>query len=268
MWLYVADKGVTTLSEMRIYADESGTHGGDWLVIGMLFVPDHGQLHSALCAAKEQKQYLNTGIRKARYKETHFANLKSPRDAETAQSWIDCFLASQSVFRSVIIDWSIYDGRYFGGPFEPDALKKRRAYKKWAEMLLQPELAGLRNARFYLDRLRILYGYDVIRSLEDRFQRDEHGETLSRPRITEFQATESWKDANQCLQLCDLLVGCVYQTLVPSKNPVKLRVMSHLYEGLKTHGVRDSKPGYWRGFGGNVRKHFSKFSQWFWKPTE
>jgi hypothetical protein len=29
---------------------------------------------------------------------------------------------------------------YFGDPFEPDALKKRRAYKKWAEMLLHPEL--------------------------------------------------------------------------------------------------------------------------------
>jgi len=60
----------------------------------------------------------------------------------------------------VVIEWAIFEGRHFGGPFEPDALKKRRAYKKWAEMLLQPEVGALTNAQFYLDRLRILYGYD------------------------------------------------------------------------------------------------------------
>jgi len=256
------------LSDIRIYADESGTHGGDWLVIGMLFVPDHGQLHSDLCAAKEKIQYFNGGPRKARYKEIHFAELKSLRDAEFSEAWIDCFLTSSSVFRSVVVEWAIFEGRYFGGPFEPDALKKRRAYKKWAEMLLQPEVGALRNARFYLDKLRILYGYDVIRSLKERFQHDEYGEVRSRPRIKEFQATESWKDANQCLQLSDLLTGCVYQSLVPSKNPVKLQVMNYLYKKLEAHGVKGRAPGYWRGFGSSTRKHFPKFSDWFWKPTE
>lgn len=253
---------------MRIYADEAGTHGGDWLVIGMLFVPDHGTLHSDLCAAKEKAKYFNGGPRKARYKETHFAKLKSPRDGEIAEAWIDIFLASGSIFRSVVVEWSIFEGRHFGGPFEPDALKQRRAYKKWTELLLQPEIGGLTNASFYLDKLRILYGYDVIRSLKERFQHDEHGEILSRPRIKEFQATDSWKDANQCLQLSDLLTGCVYQSLAPSKNPVKLRVMNHLYKRLEAHGVKGKAPGYWRGFGNNIRKHFPKFSEWFWRPAE
>ena len=253
---------------MRIYADEAGTHGGDWLVIGMLFVPDHGQLHSDLCKVKEHHKYFNGGSKKARYKETHFAEFKSPRDAEVAEAWIDSFLASRSIFRSVVVEWSIFDGRYFGGPFDPDALKKRRAYKKWAEMLLQPELGTLTNAQFYLDRLRILYGYDVIQSLKERFQYDEYGEIRARPRIKEFQATDSWKDSNQCLQLSDLLTGCVYQSLVPSKNPAKLRVMSYLYEKLKAHGVKDKSPGYWRGFGSSTRKHFPRFSEWFWRPAE
>ena len=177
-------------------------------------------------------------------------------------------MASGSDFRSVVVEWAIFEGRHFGGPFEPDALKKRRAYKKWAEMLLQSEVGALRDARFYLDRLRILYGYDVIRSLKERFQHDEYGEVLPRPRIREFQATESWKDANQCLQLCDLLVGSVYQSLVPSKKPAKLRVMNHLYKKLEAHGVKGRTPGYWRGFGSSTRKHFNKFSEWFWKPTK
>jgi len=234
----------------------------------MLFVPDHGQLHSDLCAAKEKAQYFNKGSRKARYKEIHFADLKSSRDAEVSEAWIDCFLSSGAVFRSVVVEWAIWEGRYFGGPFEPDALKKRRAYKKWAEMLLQPEVGALTNAQFYLDKLRILYGYDVILGLKERFQHNEYGEVLSRPRIKEFQATESWKDANQCLQLGDLLTGCVYQTLVPSTNPAKLRVMNYLYKKLEAHGVKGRAPGYWRGFGSGVRKHFTKFSEWFWKPTD
>jgi hypothetical protein len=253
---------------MRIYADESGTHGGDWLIIGMLFVPDHGQLHSDLCAVKERLKYFNQGRRNARYKEIHFAALKSQRDAEVSEAWIDHFLGSRSIFRSVVIDWSIYDGRHFGNPFDPDALKRRRAYKKWAEMLLQPEVGALTNAQFYLDKLRILYGYDIAQHLKERFQLDQRGEVRARPRIREFQATESWKDANQCLQLSDLLTGCVYQSLAPSTNPVKLRVTNYLYEKLQAHGVKGRAPGYWRGFGSHVRKHFPKFSEWFWRPVE
>lgn len=255
------------MSEIRIYADESGTHASDWLIIGMLFVPDHGRLHSDLCGVKERVGYFNQGQQSARYKEVHFADLRSPRDRTVAEQWVDCFLASRAFFRCVVVDWSIYDGRYFGGPFEPDALKKRRAYKKWTEMLLQPEIVGLRNARFFLDRLKILYGYDVVVGLKERFQHDGHGEVLPRPRIIEFQATESWKDANQCLQLCDLLTGCVYQSLVPSSNDIKLRCMRHLYSRLEAHGVKGWQPGYWRGFGTSVRAHFPKFSQWFWRPS-
>jgi hypothetical protein len=44
----------------RIYVDESGTHSDHWLIIGMLFVPDHGPLHSALCKVKDDHGYLNT----------------------------------------------------------------------------------------------------------------------------------------------------------------------------------------------------------------
>jgi len=103
----------------------------------------------------------------------------------------------------LVIDWTIWDGKYFGDPFEPDALKKKRGYKKWAEMLLHPELKGMggrpsiTNAAFYLDRLGLMYGYDVVSHLEDRFTRN--------------YVADSWKDAIQGLQLCDLLTGCLSQ---------------------------------------------------------
>jgi len=36
----------------RLYIDEAGTHGGRWLVIGVLVVPAHAALHNALVRIK------------------------------------------------------------------------------------------------------------------------------------------------------------------------------------------------------------------------
>ncbi len=125
----------------------------------MLLVPDHGPLHSALCSVKEDQKYFNGKLdRKARYKETHFAEFKKNRDAVMAKAWIDRFTASTAVFRCVVIDWRIYQGKFFGDPFEPEALKKRRAYKKWAEMLLQPEVAKVKDAHQCLQLCDLLTG--------------------------------------------------------------------------------------------------------------
>lgn len=255
---------------MRIYADESGTHDADWLVIGMLFVPDHGTLHGKLAKEKERIGYFNRSPKySSKFKETHFAQFRSRRDLEVGTAWIDRFLESSSFFRSVVVNWSQFQGRFFGGPFESDALKKRRAHKKWAEMLLQPEISVIRNGIFIHDHLKALQGYDVVDHLKDRFCLDEMGHPRSNPRIRTFQAARSWTDANQCLQLSDLLVGCISQALNPSTNQVKLSVRDYLYEGLTRHGVAEGKsPGYWRQFGDHVRKHHSKFSQWFWDPKK
>src|SRR5882672_3630857 len=190
---------------MRIYADESGTHRGNWLVIGMLFVPDHHLLHPALCKTKDALRYFNTTRKRAKYRETHFAKFQSLIDVEVSKKWIDEFCLSSAYFRSIVVDWRTYQGRYFGDPFEAESLKKRRAYKKWAEMLLQPEVSGFSGAQYFHDRLDIIHRYDFITHFRERFTKDEyHGRS---PWIREYQAVDSWKDAHQCLQLCDLLVG-------------------------------------------------------------
>jgi len=258
---------------VRIYVDESGTHGSSpWLVIGILFVPDHGMFHSELCGTKESQEYFNASPqRNARYKETHLADFKSHRDRNVALAWIKAFFTHGCYFRSIVIDWSIWQGQFFGGPFEHDALKKRRAYKKWTEMIIHQETPYLRDATLYLDALHVLHGYDLLEHLKDRFTRNYQGTT---PWISEFQVTDSWRDANQCLQLADLLTGCVYHTLVPAGPQTKRSLLrdqtaSHLYDGLREFGVRDSAPSFWRGYHKNtLTKHFPKFSEWFWRPEK
>jgi hypothetical protein len=258
----------------RIYVDESGTHGGDWLVIGMLFVPNHGPLHSDLCAVKENLGYLNQNSRfKARYKETHLTKFRHDRDVRVAKAWIDAFVKHPCYFRSIVIDWSIWNGSYFGDPFEPAALKKRRAYKKWAEMLLQPELSAratgytIRGASLHLDRLLILQGYDVIDHLRERFTNTNYEGAVQQ--ISKFQHEESWKDANQCLQLADLLTGSVYQSLNPAKSALKQETLAYLEHSLRPFGVRKMSAGFWRQYeSASLRNHFPKFSCWFWRPTD
>lgn len=256
------------MTKPRIYVDESGTEAdSEWLLIGALFVPDHGPLHSALCAVKSKRHYFNKDQkRKARFKELHFSEFNTKRDLDVFADWVDIFLQHSCYFRSIVVAWSLWDGKYFGDPFEPEALKKRRAYKKWAEMLLHPEVKQLRNASLYLDRLRICYGYEVLAELEDRFVPE--GYLGSSPRIRDFKPAASWKDANQALQLADCLLGCVRQKLVPSSNARKLAATNILYEKLQSVGVKKRDASYWRGYDPKtLTKHFPKFSEWYWKPT-
>jgi hypothetical protein len=262
------------LAEFRIFVDESGTHALDYLIIGMLFVPDHGTFHKRLIGVKDSLGYYNSKKGRkssAKYKETHMAEFKRQSDLDVVDGWMDVFLTSDAWFRCIVVDWDIWQGKYFGGPFEPDALKKRRAYKKWAEMLLQPEfsspLAGkkpIRNAGLFLDRLLITYGYEVLEELKDRFTSGYQGAT---PFIRSFQHTASWKDANQALQLCDVLVGAQYQELVPSQNQFKLQARDLVARKLQTVGVDRLAAGFWKQWHlSTIRQRLPKYSAWFWQP--
>jgi hypothetical protein len=251
----------------RLYIDEAGTHGGRWLVIGLLVVPDHPALHNSLVRVKHELGFFNTKpSRKDRLRETHLAAFRRKSDLAVAKEWIDQFMAHGCYYRCVVVDWEIWEGRYFGDPFEADALKKRRAYKKWLEMLLQPEVKKHKGAGLFLDRLIICHGYEVLDELATRFTKNYEGGT---PWVKSFQHADSARDAHQCLQLCDLITGCVYQSLVPSTNGYKTGARDHLYKGLQSAGVKSSDPSYWRGYDkSSLETHFPKFSEWFWRPSE
>ena len=257
----------------RIYIDESGTHKEEgWLLIGMLFVPQHGPLHNALCAVKDAEEYFNTSPkRNARYREVHFTKLRTERDVRVCQAWIDCFLEHQCHFRALAFDWSMWDGHYFGDPFDPAALKKRRAYKKWCELLLQPEISSpldgvpIRGAELFLDRLRIAYKYDVLDHLEERFAPPEH--FRGKPFFNRLTHTNSWRDANQCLQLTDLLLGCLHQSFNPSDREAKRKVRDYLEGRLEPQGVKRLTPGFWKQYHAkSLREKLPKFSAWCWQP--
>ena len=255
----------------HIYLDESGTHNTRWLFIGALFVPDHGALHSALCKDKEELKYWNTSPkRNARYREVHLTAFRSPTDVAIAKRWIDQFTRHACFYRCIAIDWDMWDSKYFGGTFEPESLKRNRAYKKWVEMLLQPELKTptlgrpIAGAKLYLDRLRIVQEYNVVEELRQRFTRNYKGEI---PYIEKFEYADSWRDAHQCLQMCDLLTGCLYQAVCPAVKSAKRETHAYLEHVLRQYNIECLETKFWRGYAGHsLRKHFPKFNVWFWQP--
>src|SRR2546428_13322868 len=98
-----SSRGGATSRPVRIYVDESGTHDSKWLVIGMLFVPNHGLLHAELLRAKDDLKYLNKSARhNAKYKETHLSTFKRAQDAAVAERWIDSFLVNDCFFRCIV----------------------------------------------------------------------------------------------------------------------------------------------------------------------
>jgi hypothetical protein len=69
-----------------------------------------------------------------------------------------------------------------------------------------------------------------------------------------------------------VLTGCIYNSLVPpagKKGRNKIEVREYLYQSLKTYGVKDHSPKYWRGFAKTtLRDLFQKFSEWFRQPDK
>lgn len=125
---------------------------------------------------------------------------------------IDVFHDHDCWMRAIAVDLSIFDPSYFGNPFEDDAFRERKAYKKWAELLLQPELRERPGGDLFMDRLTRTGGYDVASHLWERFVSDPESEG-QRPRLSRLQMVRSHSDEHQGLQLCDLLIGSVTHSL-------------------------------------------------------
>ncbi len=257
----------------HIYVDEAGTHDdAPWLVIGMLFVKQHGRLHSSLLKVQEEEKHFNAKAnRAARYAEFSLKKCRGPgKRVEVGKRFAEEFVKHDCYFRSFVLDWSIWDSSKFGNPFESQALKKRRAYKKWCELLLHHERFNLCNTDLYLDELRIVREYDVLDDLKMRFTDNYAGTS---PWIRRFIHAKSWHDEQQCLQLCDLLTGGIYRSLCTERSTGSSIVVEHLGSVLEQFPtgkkIRLGDHKYWKQFHKKtLTKHFPKFSQWHWLPSD
>ena len=235
---------------MIIYFDESYDNNRHYLLYGALFIPPSSRLHQRIRALRAQTGFPG---------EIKYSTCKNNFRLGICRRVVDAFIEDSAYFRCAVVDQHGFDYSGFGRPDEGLTLKKARAYKKFAEMLLDPHRLYLNDAVFLADELTRCHGNHFLESLRVCFNRPG-AKTVFR----HLDEVSSDKEEHQCLQVCDLLLGCVLNSLKPTtakvtKNQIRaylcqrLDVPNFLYSTWKTAGrAAASDPGV-------------KFNVWYWR---
>lgn len=231
-----------------VYFDESYDAERHYLLYGALFVPASSTLHQQVLRIRRETEF--TG-------EVKYNTCKNAYRLRVCTRVIDAFMKDSAYFRCVVVDQYRFDYSGFGGPDEPVALKQARAYKKFAEMLLAPHLDGVVDAVFIADRLTRCDGDEFLERIRERFNVSKDRRTFRH-----LAEADSGLEEHQCLQVCDLLLGCVLNNLRPTKKPTKNRVREILCERL---GVKSFLLSSWRTVPlDEAASPSTKFNVWYW----
>src|SRR5690242_16389351 len=126
---------------MVIYLDETYDWTGIYFMLGALFVAqDHEIFMESFNNLKREATFSQPdgGLRELKY-----AKIRYGKYEKAAVQAIQTFKAHNCYFRAVIVPLAQFDLKYFGKSYEQDKIKRARAYKKFAEMLIEyntPEL--------------------------------------------------------------------------------------------------------------------------------
>ncbi len=233
---------------MIVYFDESYDNEHHYLLYGALFVPRSSRLHQRILGVRAETGYVG---------EIKYNRCKNAARLREFQKVVDAFMEDTAYFRCVVVEQHGFDYSIFGRAHEPLALKEARAYKKFSEMLLSPHLSETENAVFLADKMKRCRGDEFIDRLRERFNRPG-GKTTFR----HLAEVPSRLEEHQCLQVCDLLLGCVLNNLKPTRTRAKNEIREHLCNRL---GVPNFLFTTWKDASlTEARKPGTKFNVWYW----
>lgn len=233
---------------MLVYFDESYDNSRHFLLYGALFLPRNSDLHQQLLMIRQEKNFRP---------EVKYTRCRNARALDVYKCVVDAFIKDCAYFRCVVVDQDGFDYRRFVQPHESASLGKARAYKKFAEMLLHPNLDGISNAVFLADKLTRCNGDEFLERMRQRF--NPPGEI---PTFRHLAEVPSSVQEYQCLQVCDLLLGCVLNNLKPPGNKFKIEIRQYLCSKL---GVPNLLPSTWKDVPiAETRKRTTKFNVWYW----
>ena len=248
---------------MLIYFDETYDSNHTYLVLGALFNPHSKFLHRRLTAIKKSHNFF-TADRK--FEEIKYNSCYSEDRFKVCKEAVDAFLESTSWYRAIVI--KDLDLNYFGKPHELENIKKARAYKKYAEMLISSNTKHIVNGVLLTDELTRCNGDEFIEKMKETFciPGSEFSWGKKDPTLKDVMDVRSDKDEYQVMQVCDLLSGCIINEQFPTKNPWKNEIRKYL---LKNLGLPTLKETYWSQFKRwESEDNHPKFNVWYWKPKE
>lgn len=248
---------------MLIYFDESYDNDHDYLLLGALFNPHPRYLHSEIGRIKRKNNFKDgNGV----LKEIKYNDCTNAYRYKICTQTIDAFVKSTSWFRCIVIEESLVELDFFGRRNEPEELKKARAYKKFAELLLGYNVRDIKNGVLLVDQLKRCRGDRFIEVMKEAFcvPGQNHSIGCSIPTLREILSVPSSLEQYQVLQVCDLMLGCVLNNLKPTKNNFKNDIRRYL---IKKIGVSGLDKKFWGQFSKkHVELYFPKFNVWYWQP--
>lgn len=219
-------------------------------------------------------------------RELKYARIKYGRYERAAIHALQAFKAHNCYFRAVIIPQAQFDLSYYGKSFEDDKIKRARAYKKFAEMLIEYNTPELTDGILFADNLTrckggaLGHGDEFIEVMKQRFQYPA-GDGAPPPKLKHIQEVNSDDDEYALLQVCDVLLGSTLNGILKlAKGPRMLRkdrVTAKMKEILDLPSLEKD---YWHTLTKLCMKEYKqgisqenyvkgthyKYRLWFWKP--
>ncbi len=250
---------------MLIYFDETYDGGHAYLVLGALFNPHSRYLHERLREIKRAHNFRDT--RTGRYKEIKYNDCYTQENYNVCHDAIDAFMDSTSWYRAIVIKQSELDLNRFGTPHETDTLKKARAYKKFAEMLICKNTVNVVNGVLLTDELTRCNGDEFIDRMKEIFCVPGNPYYAGRndAPLKDVLDVQSSSEQYQVIQVCDLLSGCIINDHFPTANRWKNEIRQYVVRSL---GVDSLKESYWGQYKrADLDDSHPKFNIWYWHPT-
>ena len=271
---------------MIIYLDESYDWGGTYFLLGALFVPgEHDIFLESFNSLKREGTFARPD---GSLRELKYSKIKYGKHENVAVKVIQAFKAHNCYFRAVIVPLAQFDLVHFGKPYESDKIKRARAYKKFAEMLIEYNTPELTEGVLFADNLTrckgaLGRGDEFVEVMRERFQRTiyDHDLSVTPPKLRQIQEVSSADENYGLLQVCDVLLGATLNGIIKTfKGPRmihKNRVTERMQEILELPSLEKD---YWQPLTRLYAKEYQrktsmveyakathhKYRLWFWRP--
>jgi len=249
---------------MLVYFDESYDANKDFLILSALFNPLPRKLHAAMLRVKQAEHHLDAA---GKPREIKYSMAYTSHECEVACKCVDCFAASSSWFRAIVVDTKTqFDLNRFGRKSDSDPIKWARAYKKFAELLLSHNCSGVENAVLLTDRLTRTKGDFFLERMRDDFSQPGAAYSTGRalPIFRAIQEVDTALPTYQVGQIGDILMGSILNALRPTKNRYKRRLSKYVQGVLSLPSLL---PNYWQPLPQwQAEAAHPKFGIHYWSP--
>ncbi|MHB8755515.1 MAG: DUF3800 domain-containing protein [Candidatus Acidiferrales bacterium] len=271
---------------MVIYLDESYDWRGVYFCLGALFVAsDHDVFLESFNSLKREATFSRPDNT---LRELKYAHIKYGKHEKTAVRAIQAFKAHNCYFRAVIIPLAQFDLNYYGKPYEAEKIKRARAYKKFAEMLIEYNTPQLENGVLFADNLTrckggpLGRGDEFIEVMKQRFLYTGYEESAP-SKLRHVQEVSSEDDEYALLQVCDVLLGATLNGVLKTHKGPRMAFKNRVTEKMKEILELPSlEKDYWQPLSKLYMREYKrgitkedylkgthhKYRLWFWRAQK